>query len=135
MIDPSANMSDRDFQMRLVQLLTTLGSDSSNSVGNDSGEKSGDRTTRSSALVNDSVMHMNALSALRAANRLELDPYNLDGVKNEDLVVLLSGMLQARLKSVIVHENRRMKARRALPSSAVAMQEVEEVATDRRHQR
>lgn len=128
MIDQSANMSDRDFQMRLVQLLTTLGSDSSNSVGNDSGEKSGDRTTHSSALVNDSVMHMNALSALRAANRLELDPYNLDGVKNEELVVLLSGMLQARLKSVIVHENRRMKARRALPSSAVAMQEVEEVA-------
>jgi len=78
--------------------------------------------------VNDSVMHMNALSALRAANRLELDPYNLNGVKNEELVVLLSGMLQARLKSVIVHENRRMKARRALPSSAVAMQEVEEVA-------
>ena len=129
MIDPSANMNDRDFQMRLVQLLTTLGSDSSNSVGNDSGEKSGDRTTRSSALVNDSVMHMNALSALRAANRLELDPYNLDDVKNEDLVILLSAMLQARLKSVIVHENRRMKARLALSSSAVAMQEVEQVAT------
>ena len=37
-VDPSAEMSDRDFQMRLVQLLTTIGSDSSEMSNGKSGE-------------------------------------------------------------------------------------------------
>jgi len=129
LVDPSAQMSDRDFQMRLVQLLTTIGSDSSET----SNEKSGEGTAGSQLMnlyesVSRSTMHVNALSALRAAERLQIDPYNMDDVNDEDLMVLLNGMIQARLKSVIVHENRRTKARLAVPSAATVVNELEEVA-------
>lgn len=70
----------------------TLGFDFLNSVGNDSGEKSGDRMMYSLVLVNDLVMYMNVLSVFCVVNWFELDLYNLDGVKNEELVVFFFGM-------------------------------------------
>ena len=128
-VDPSAEMSDRDFQMRLVQLLTTIGSDSSEMSNGKSGEgTAGSQLMNLYDSVSRSTMHMNALSALRAAERLQIDPYNMDNIKDEDLMVLLNGMIQARLKSVIVHENRRTKARLAVPTAATAVNELEEVA-------
>ena len=128
----ASEMDDRSFQMRLVQLLTTLGSDSSGSPTHSGAKSDGQVESQGVASacenVTRSTMHMNALSAIRAAKNMDLDPYNLENVTNEELTKLLTGMLQARLKSVIVHENRRMKARLALPSVANAVTEVEKVA-------
>ncbi|OUS43224.1 CG-1 domain-domain-containing protein [Ostreococcus tauri] len=129
-VKEEADMSDRNFQIRLVHLLTTLRSGSPDSP-TDSGAKSvsalDDRVNTFDS-VSRSTMELNTLSALRAAQSMDLDPYNLEGVGNEDLMKLLTNMLQARLKSVIVHENRRMKARLALPKIANAVSQVEEVA-------
>jgi len=120
--DPALAMTERDFQIRLVQLLTTIGVDNAH---NDT--RYCDDVTSNSFTLHSST-HMNALSALRAAARLNIDPYNVEDTSDEALTTLLSTMLKSRLRSVIVHENRRMKARLALPSAAVAVSQVEEVA-------
>ena len=120
--DPALAMTERDFQIRLVQLLTTIGMDNTH---NDT--RYSDDVTSNSFTLHSST-HMSALSALRAAARLNIDPYNVEDTSDEALTTLLSTMLKSRLRSVIVHENRRMKARLALPSAAVAVSQVEEVA-------
>ena len=125
-------MSDRDFQCRLIQLLTTMGSERSSSAETEQPSGSGDGAdTRKNAnpydFMSQSMMHMNALSALRAAASMHADPFNLSVISDEDLKLLFENMMQARLKSVIVHENRRTKSRLALPQAAIAISQVEEV--------
>ena len=125
-------MSDRDFQCRLVHLLTTMGSEKSSSAETDQPSGSGDggetkKNATSYDFMSQSMMHMNALSALRAAANMHADPFNLSVISDADLKVLFETMMQARLKSVIVHENRRTKSRLALPQAAVAVSQVEEV--------
>lgn len=120
--DPALAMTERDFQIRLVQLLTTIGMDNAH---NDT--RYSDDVTSNSFTLHSST-YMSALSALRAAARLNMDPYYVEDTSDEALTTLLSTMLKSRLRSVIVHENRRMKARLALPSAAVAVSQVEEVA-------
>lgn len=58
---------------------------------------------------------------------MHVDPFNLDVISDADLKGLFEAMMRARLKSVIVHENRRTKSRLALPQAAVAISQVEAV--------